>query len=228
MNDPKKKEKRSSILVVDDEPKNIQLLVNILRKYNYKISVATDGRMALEKVDAVEPDLILLDVMMPELDGFQVCETLKKSDKTKDIPVIFLTAKTETDDIVKGFQAGAIDYVVKPFKQAELVARVNTHVRLREAEKEIRELEQKNTVMAMAVTANHEINQPLTVMQGNFELYRSTLNTEELTDKQKKYFKKIADSIEKISCILKKYIHFKSARLKEYTDDTELIAFDEH
>jgi class 3 adenylate cyclase len=116
------------ILVVDDTAANIQTLAGTLKEQGYQISVATNGRQALEVVGRVRPDLILLDVMMPEMDGFETCRRLKASADTNDIPVIFLTARTETEDIVKGFELGAVDYVPKPFNAHELLARVNTHL----------------------------------------------------------------------------------------------------
>jgi class 3 adenylate cyclase len=118
----------SRILVVDDTPANIQALAGTLKERGYQISVATNGRQALDVVARVRPDLILLDVMMPEMDGFETCRQLKASQVTRDIPVIFLTARTETADIVKGFELGAVDYVAKPFNAHELLARVNTHL----------------------------------------------------------------------------------------------------
>ena len=122
----------SRILVVDDTTANIQVLAATLKERGYQISVATNGKQALEVVGRVRPDLILLDVMMPELDGFETCLRLKQSEATRAIPVIFLTARTEVADIVKGFEAGAVDYVAKPFNAHELLARVSTHLTLDE------------------------------------------------------------------------------------------------
>ena len=118
----------SRILVVDDTPANILTLSATLKEKGYQISVATSGKQALEAVERVRPDLVLLDVMMPEMDGFETCRRLKSSGATGDIPVIFLTARTETEDIVKGFELGAVDYVPKPFNTPELLARVHTHL----------------------------------------------------------------------------------------------------
>jgi adenylate cyclase len=118
----------SRILVVDDTPANIQALSAILKEKGYQISVATNGRQALSAVERVRPDLILLDVMMPEMDGFETCRQLKAAESWRQIPVIFLTAKTDTADIVQGFELGAVDYVAKPFNAHELLARVNTHL----------------------------------------------------------------------------------------------------
>jgi class 3 adenylate cyclase len=118
----------SRILVVEDTPANIQALSATLKEKGYQVSVATSGNQALEIVERVRPDLVLLDVMMPEVDGFETCRRLKASATTRDIPVIFLTARTETEDIVKGFELGAVDYVPKPFNAPELLARVHTHL----------------------------------------------------------------------------------------------------
>jgi class 3 adenylate cyclase len=118
----------SRILIVDDTPANIQTLTATLKERGYQISVATNGRQALEVLARIRPDLILLDVMMPEMDGFETCRRIKASEQWRQIPVIFLTAKTETADIVKGFELGAVDYVGKPFNAHELLARVNTHL----------------------------------------------------------------------------------------------------
>jgi PleD family two-component response regulator len=128
------------VLIVDDVPKNLQVLGNILRKKDYNIAAATSGKQALDMVEKVLPDLILLDIMMPDIDGFQVCEKLKGSKRSNDIPVIFLTAKTGTEDIVKGFEVGAVDYLTKPFNSAELLARAHTHIELKKARDKEREL----------------------------------------------------------------------------------------
>jgi adenylate cyclase len=130
----------SRLLVVDDTPQNIQLLGTILREEGYKINVAQNGRQALEVVHKVLPDLVLLDVMMPEMDGFETCRHLKADPRTRDIPIIFITAKTSADDIVQGFEAGGVDYVGKPFNPAELLKRVQTHLDLKAAREQIQGL----------------------------------------------------------------------------------------
>jgi len=135
------------ILIVEDAPVNIQTLAAILKEKGYHISIATNGRQALEVLSRVKPDLILLDVMMPEMDGFETCRHLKASEQWRDIPVIFLTAKTETNDIVQGFELGAVDYVAKPFNAHELLARVNTHLTVDELR---RRLAVKNVELARA------------------------------------------------------------------------------
>jgi adenylate cyclase len=120
----------SRILIIEDTPANIQALSAILKEQGYQISIATHGRQALEVLERIRPDLILLDIMMPEMDGFETCRRIKASTAWREIPIIFLTAKTETADIVRGFELGAVDYVAKPFNAHELLARVNTHLTL--------------------------------------------------------------------------------------------------
>jgi len=126
------------ILLVDDNPKNLQVLGNLLEG-TYKTAVAENGFEALEFVKKKLTALILLDIVMPDMDGFEVCQRLKADPETRDIPVIFLTALTKTEDIVKGFALSGVDYVTKPFRQGELLARVKTHVTLRNSQKRVEE-----------------------------------------------------------------------------------------
>lgn len=118
------------ILIVDDTPKNIQVLGTILRQEGYQINIAQDGLKAIQMAEKVSPDLVLLDVMMPDMDGYETCQRLKQSPETKDIPIIFLTARKEPEDIVKGFEVGGVDYISKPFNSIELLARIRTHLDL--------------------------------------------------------------------------------------------------
>ncbi len=124
------------ILVVDDAKENIQAISAILRDKGYQVLVATDGQKALDLLEKVRPDLILLDIMMPGMDGFEVCARLKASPNWVEIPVIFLSGKTETADIVRGFELGAVDYVGKPFNAHELLARVATHLEIDQLHRE--------------------------------------------------------------------------------------------
>ena len=119
-----------TVLIVDDIPENLQLLGTILDEQDIEFSYATNGKEALEAVSFNKPDLILLDVNMPGMTGFEVCEILKKDPDKKDIPVIFLTAKTEPDDIITGLTIGGIDYITKPFNAKELITRVKSHLEL--------------------------------------------------------------------------------------------------
>jgi CheY-like chemotaxis protein len=138
------KRKNPLILIVDDVPRNLQLLAAILKEENkYEVAAATSGAAALKIVNNVLPDLILLDIMMPEMDGFEVCQKLKASPSTRDIPVVFLTAKAGLKDIVKGFQLGGVDYITKPFNGTELLARVQTHIELKQSKEKLNDSLQK-------------------------------------------------------------------------------------
>ena len=132
-----------SLLVVDDTEANLDILVEALGDA-YNVAVAMDGRAALEAVQDAPPDLILLDIMMPGMDGYQVCQQLKADDRFSQIPVIFLTAMTEVANKTKGFALGAVDYITKPFEIAEVQARVETHLKLRQA---LAELESQNQML---------------------------------------------------------------------------------
>jgi signal transduction histidine kinase len=125
--------RKQLVLIVDDLPENLQVLAGHLTKAGYEILAAPNGARAIALVRNRKPDLILLDIMMPLMDGLEVCRILKSDVESADVPVIFLTARTETDEIVRGFQFGAVDYITKPFKSAELIARVRTHLELKGA-----------------------------------------------------------------------------------------------
>lgn len=126
-----------SVLIVDDNPQNLSVLGNIMERNGYDVAVAMNGIHALDYVREEKPDLILLDIMMPEMDGYETCRRLKSDLNTRDIPVIFLTARIDQDDVLRGFEVGGIDYVTKPFRALELLARVKTHIELKRAREEI-------------------------------------------------------------------------------------------
>jgi signal transduction histidine kinase len=121
-----------NILIVDDTPVNLGVVVNYLESYGFGIRIARSGETALKRVRYNPPDIILLDILMPGMDGFETCRRLKASKTTRDIPVIFMTSLTSVEDKVKGFEVGAVDYVTKPLHQEEVLARVKTHLRLQD------------------------------------------------------------------------------------------------
>ena len=137
---------QGTLLIVDDTPANLKVLANYLAEAGFEVLVATDGEGAIERFKHVHPDLILLDVMMPGMDGFETCRRLKTNPDSKDIPVIFMTALSEAEDKVKGFQTGAVDYVTKPIQQEEVLARVNTHLTLRRLQKNLEQQVAARTV----------------------------------------------------------------------------------
>lgn len=153
--------KNARVLIVDDNAGNLALLQAILEAKGYRIEMAENGEEALEKANEFHPDLILLDVMMPVMDGFETCQQLKKSRETKEIPVIFLTAKTDVEDVIKGFEIGAVDYIAKPFNEKELLVRVNTHIKLKTVLTNLVESEKIASLGMLVTGMAHEINTPL-------------------------------------------------------------------
>lgn len=127
------------ILVVDDTPANLSLLSDILRSAGYKVRPAPSGRLALQSAQTDPPDLILLDINMPEMNGFEVCRKIKADERLTPIPVLFISALAETEDKIRAFQAGGVDYITKPFQTEEVLARVNTHLSIRRYQKELQE-----------------------------------------------------------------------------------------
>jgi len=141
--------KNASILVVDDKPNNLRLLANILSEQGYVVRPLRDGRMVLPSVLNQRPDLILLDIRMPEMDGFEVCQQLKANEKTRDIPVIFISALQDVAEKIKGLSLGAVDYIIKPFQTEEVLARVHTHLSLQQLQVH---LQQKNAQLQQEIS----------------------------------------------------------------------------
>jgi len=178
MTDPKHLGK---VLMVDDVFENIDMMLRVLNREGYEVVIARDGEEAMVKVAEHQPDIILLDVMMPGIDGFQVCQRLKQDDSTKDIPVIFITALANTVYIVKGFEVGAVDFITKPFRPKEVVARVNTHLTVTRQRKEIERLREQDRVYFEKLSAmkddvmnmaSHDLKNPLNNVKTAVSLLR--------------------------------------------------------
>ena len=167
-----------TVLIVDDTESNIRLLSFVLRNAVYKVMAAFDGKEALELMEQRIPDLILLDVLMPEISGFELCAMIKEREALKNIPVIFLSALTDTNDKIEGFKAGGVDYITKPFQKEETLARINTHLflhqlqkerderieTLRQREAELSRLNQRKDELVRIVS--HDIQNPITGIVG--------------------------------------------------------------
>jgi len=153
---------KGTLLIVDDVPTNLKVLFTYLREFGFDLRVAEDGEDALKQISYTKPDLILLDIMMPGIDGFETCRRLKANQETLDIPVIFMTALTDTIDKVKGLKMGAVDYISKPVQHEEVLARVTTHLTLRNQQ---RMLEKQNSELeAFAHTVAHDLKNPLSAI----------------------------------------------------------------
>lgn len=208
---------KHKILVVDDIAKNIQIIGNILLGEKYDVSFALSGEDTIKLVHKEKFDLILLDIIMPGMNGFEVCTKIKSDPETNNIPIIFLTAKSDTDSIVKGFKIGGQDYLTKPFNEDELLARVNTQLQLKSQQEQLKsineelevkvkrrtfELEQANKKLALLDNAkntflkliSHELRTPLNAINGFIEiLYPSLKSTEH--KESINYLKKSSDRL---------------------------------
>ncbi len=216
------------ILVVDDLPENVFILQDRLEKEGHRVITAYDGNSGVEKAFAENPDLILLDIMMPGLDGLEVCKILLNDKRTKQIPIILVSAKTEAQDIKQGLESGAFDYITKPFNKIELLARVHSALKLSEAHKQLIELEKRNTYMATIVTANHKIKQPLTLMNLSSSAMKRELNKKEISKEAlQKHLNYIQSAIKEINDILSKLDSIEKPRLTKYTKNINMIDVDE-
>jgi two-component system sensor histidine kinase/response regulator len=202
----------STILIVDDNKKNLQVLGNILHEEGYKIAVAQDGYQAIKLAKKIKPGLILMDIMMPGIDGFEACLNLKSKKELKDIPVVFLTARSETTDIVEGFKKGGVDYITKPFKKEEMLVRVKTHMELENARKMLKitaeELKAANAGKdrLFSIIA-HDLRHPLANLKSLLELL--LFDYESLTKENIiKCFKEIKDSTDETFNLLQNLLQW--------------------
>jgi len=201
--------KKYKILIVEDNQENIDLLYYFLSPQGYELTAVMDGQEAIKAVESEKPDLILLDIMLPKLDGFAVCERLKKNSETKSIPIIMLTALKDLKDKIKSLEVGADDFISKPFENVELLARVKSLLRLKEYHDEIEkknaELEKKNqSLMQMDDFKEdlinlivHDMKNPLFVIQGNLQMMSMGIDKNAL-DYLKKYISRIERSSQQL------------------------------
>jgi CheY-like chemotaxis protein len=215
MND---KNPTSRILIVDDMQINLDLMKEILSEKGYQIATAINGKSAIAKARAHKFDLILLDIVLPDIDGFEVCSQLKSIPKTQDIPIIFLTAKRETDNIIKGFQLGAVDYIPKPFSKEELLARVNLHLTLRKTQEELirsKEWAEAATKAKAIFLANisHEIRTPMNGIIGMVDILKRT----NLTQEQIEYLEIVCISGENLLMIINDVLDFSKIEAGQIT-----------
>jgi two-component system, sensor histidine kinase and response regulator len=186
-----KEHKKRLIMIVDDVPKNLQVLGSILNENDYDVAMADNGRDAIKIIEELLPDLILLDIMMPEMDGFEACRIIKEKPAISEIPVIFLTAKNEEDSIINGFKAGAVDYISKPFNSSELLVRVNNHIELKSSKEKLINyskklenlIEQKNEFLGIAA---HDMKNPINAILGSAGILLSDISASQIDDNDTK------------------------------------------
>jgi two-component system cell cycle response regulator len=219
------------ILVVDDRPDNVYYLQSRLQNENYSVITAFSGPEGIEKAKSEKPDLILLDIMMPGMDGYEVCKILTNDEETKDIPIILVTAKVDSNDVAEGLRVGAFDYIKKPFDKIELIARINSALRYSEMKKKAIQNEKYQIFEATVHTANHEIKQPLTIMSLAInaikrELQKENIDKKVMLDK----INYLEDGIKKITTVLNKLNAIKQTESKEAYDkekDIRMVSVDD-
>ena len=203
---------RADILIVDDIPANLRLLAGILAERGYKIRPASHGQMALLAAQAQPPDLILLDIMMPDMDGYEVCRRLKADERTQDVPVIFISALDETLDKVTAFSVGGVDYIAKPFQVEEVLARVNTHLTLRRLHRRLQE--QVAELDAFAHTVAHDLKNPLSQVIGYADFMLQDLTQIE-TEEMFQFLLRIKQSGQKAVSLINELLLLSTVRKKE-------------
>ncbi len=216
------------ILIIDDLPENVFMLQDRLEHEGYQVITAYDGQTGIEKAKNELPDLILLDVMMPGITGIEVCKTLVKDRNTKNIPIILVTAKVGADDTREGLEAGAFDYIKKPFNKVELLARVNSALKLSDAQKLLIKAEKQSIFTATVVTANHKIKQPLTLMNLSATAIKRELAKDEISREALiKRLNYIELAIKEINDVLNNMNAIKEPTMADYTKNIKMIDVEE-
>lgn len=188
--------KDMKVMIVDDVTENLQTASTVLKELGTKFIFAKNGQECIQRVSENTPDIILLDIMMPIMDGFETCKCLKEDPVTQNIPIIFLSAFHANDDIINGFELGSVDYIAKPFQPKELIARVKTHLNIVLLHRDAIENTKYNTMSKLAGGLIHEINTPLTPIKGSLEMIQLDLKSLEDSD-PKRYIIEEINSIEK-------------------------------
>lgn len=214
----------SKILVIDDLPENVFLLQDRLEREGYEVITSYDGKSGIEKAIKEIPDLILLDVMMPDLNGIEVCKALVLNPVTLNIPIILVTAKSGAEDTKEGLEAGAFDYIKKPFDRIELLARVHSALKLSEAHKMLIEAEKRNVFSATVVTTNHKIKQPLTLMSLSSTAIKREINKDVISrEAVLKKLNYIDVAIKEITDILNQLNAVKQPVFSEYIKNISMV-----
>lgn len=223
---------KATVLIIDDVPANLDLLFKHLHRSGYRVLVAQDGQTAVRQAEYAQPDIILLDVMMPGIDGFETCRRLKTNEITREIPVIFMTALADTANKVRGFEVGAIDYVTKPFDRQEVLARLETHLTIRNLQKNLlaeiaerekveaalretmAELQVRNEELdAFAHTVAHNLKSPLGTLMGIAEVLAADFAMP--PNELKMYLESIVRSGRKVNNIIDELLVLASVRKRE-------------
>ena len=208
------------ILLIDDDQNTLQVLSEKLRLAGHETIIAQGGREGVEKAKRELPQLIVTDVMMPDVSGYDVTRAIRESEDLKNIPIIMLTAHSRVEELARGLDQGADDYVVKPFKLRELLARVNALLRMRELQSKVMETERLKALLEMAGAAAHEINQPLTVIMGYADLIRGKMSRQ---DPHFEHIQSIYENASRINQIIKKLLAIRRYESKTYVGGVKIL-----
>lgn len=212
-----------TILVVDDNATILEIMAAILRGKGYHVLFAESGQQAVSSSELFVPDLILLDIDMPEMSGLEVCRFLKQQHHTRHIPIIFVTAMTDNDTLREAFECGGTDYVRKPVNSVELLSRIKSVLASEKLKKRLVEKEKLAGVLEMAGAVCHELNQPLQAMQLYLDIFNSkTLNMEDLP----RQIENLHQQIERISEICRKIMRISKYECTDYVDGIKIIDID--
>lgn len=212
------------ILIVDDHPTNILILRERLVKEDFEIITASNGEEGVAAAIENKPDLVLLDVIMPDVSGIEVCKTLSSDPRTSSVPVILVTARISHQDIEEGFRAGAFDYIKKPIDLDELVIRVKSALRFRETHQLQIENARFKTFAATVVTANHKIKQPLTIISLSLSALKREINKEEISrEAVTKRLEYIDKAISDINQVLNQLNTTERPKIAEYLMDIKMV-----
>ncbi len=212
----------SKVLLVDDDASARMILNRVLSKAGYEIREAQNGKEALEVSREFKPDVMLIDWMMPEMDGEQLAGRIKNDAKLKFTYIILLTARDDIKDRVRGLEAGADDYITKPAQHQEVLARVQSGMRVRKLQDEIEQLTKKLSVVELAATVGHELNNPLNVIYLALDLMKKAMKQKEF-DKLEKGMQMISETAERIKMLARKFVELKDPQSTNYIDNLKMI-----
>jgi len=211
------------VLIIEDSNVQVLLYRRVLEKLDCELLVAKNGQEGLEIAFEEIPDLILLDIMMPEVNGFEVCARLKEDSKTANIPVILISSRSELNDLKEGFEAGAVDFLRKPVVGGELLARVKANLRFRALQDELIQEKQKTAMLEMAGAVAHNFSQPLTVLLGSLQLLERRLSKASSTKEVQELLDSISQSAQRISSLTKLVSSLSRFETVDYLGDLRIV-----
>ncbi len=217
--------KNDKILIVEDDKDTCFILEKLLSKNDFEVKSVYNGKEALEIIDSFSPKVILADWTMPVMDGLELCDIIKKNEKYKIIYFIILTARTSLRDRVTGLDIGADDFLVKPFENQELIARLRSGIRIFDLQNELKTVEHSKAVIEIACTIGHKINNPLNSLTLALENLKDEMK-DKIDNNLQEEFLTINKSLQRINDLIKQLTHLENPEVINYTDDSKMIKLD--